>query len=58
MPGPGCSSGGGTPRMRKEERAGKNPKQGTGALGGFMPTPTGKVLKQAFGTNKQDKQGK
>ena len=43
---------GGTPRFRKEEKAGCDPEQGTGALGGYMPHPTGRILKQAFGGEK------
>jgi hypothetical protein len=49
---------GGVPRSRKEKNAGANPEKGTGALGGFMPHPTGKVIIRAFGGDKQEPQEK
>ena len=44
---------GGVSRSRKEQKA-TSQEEGTGALGGFMPYPTGKVLKRAFGGDKQE----
>lgn len=49
---------GSPPRSHKEQKAGANPEKGTGALGGFMPHPTGKVIKRAFGGDKQENQEK
>ena len=43
---------GSPPRSHKEQKAGANPEKGTGALGGFMPHPTGDVIKRAFGGDK------
>lgn len=56
MPRPGRR--GSPPRSHKEQKAGANPEKGTGALGGFMPHPTGKVIIRAFGGDKQETQEK
>jgi len=49
---------GGPPRSHKEQKAGVKPEQGTGALGGFMAHPTGKVIKRAFGGDRRETQEK
>jgi len=47
---------GSPPRSHKEQKAGAHPEKGTGALGGFMPHPTGDVIKQAFGGDRPKKE--